>query len=68
MSTHVGLDPSSTRIRISCAGLYEVGTSVQPVAGEGAACGKAARPANPAGWSNWRPNAVVNEAESFGEM
>ena len=55
-------------MRISRAGLYEVGTSVQPVAGDGAACGKGARPAKPFGWSNWRPNAAVNAGSSDGAM
>ena len=37
-----GLPPSSTRRRISCAGLYELGTSVQPVAATAPPAGTAA--------------------------
>ena len=59
---------SITRRRISCAGLKDCGTSVHPPAGEGAACGNGAWPAKPFGWSNWRPNDAVNDAESEGEM
>ena len=56
--------PSSTRIRISFAGLYDLGTPVQPVAGVGAAPGNGSRPAYPAGWSNCRPNEAMNAASS----
>ena len=48
---------SSTRRRISLAGLYVLGNDpVQPVAGVGAAPGNGAWPAWPLGWSNWSPN------------
>ena len=59
---------SSTRSRISFAGLNDCGVFVQPVASTGAAPGNAAWPANPAGWSNWTPNAATKFAASFGEM
>ncbi len=55
-------------MRISCAGLNDVGTSVHPVAGTGIAPANGACPANPAGWSNCRPKAAVNPASSVGAM
>ena len=60
--------PSSTRRRISLAGLYDVGTFVQPVASAGAAWANGARPAKPSGWSNCSPKAAVNAALSAGAM
>ena len=38
--------------------------AVQPAASTGAAPGKAAWPAKPAGWSNWRPKLATNAALS----
>ncbi len=57
--------PSRTRRCISIAGLKVAGSEPdQPVAGVGAAPGKGAWPAYPAGWSNWSPNAAMNGASS----
>ena len=55
---------SSTRRRISLAGLYDAGTLVQPVASVGAAPAKGAWPAKPAGWSNWSPKLATKAALS----
>src|SRR4051794_10034560 len=55
---------SRTRRRISFAGLYDVGTFVQPVAFVGAAPANGGWPAYPAGWSNWSPNDAMNGASS----
>ena len=53
---------------VSMAPLFEAGTSVQPEAGDGAAAANGAFPANPAGWSNWRPKDAVKFGLSSGAM
>ena len=65
LSPYLSTPKSRTRRRISCAGLNVSGRSpVQPVAGTGAAPGKGAWPAKPAGWSNWSPKELMNAASS----
>src|SRR5919108_206382 len=64
-SPYLSTPASSTRSRISWAGLNVLGRSPdQPVAGVGAAAGNGAWPAYPAGVSNWSPKAAMNEASS----